>query len=397
MEIDELYVIMKIVERCNLNCSYCYYYTADNREVMEREALMGEARLDEVVDYIERAVSRHAIGRVVFGLHGGEPTLAKARKVREFCTKARQRLSGRTQVRFALQTNGVHLPDDWLALIASEQMGVGISIDGDQAVHDRYRVDHKGRGSYERVRANLARLLEVERETAGVRVTALAVLGPDFNGVAAYDNLVETLGIRHVKLLLEDRTADAPLSTAESASLLQRLCDMFDRWMVRDAGQVKVIPFDQLVRGVMRKQLARPLDRRVQTMGMAILSDGRVRIQDDFMVARDWFWRQATVSAKDSSLADYALQPHVREIMYQAEATPGPCRDCEHAAVCRGGEVAHRHRNENGFDNRSVYCDVLFGLCRHVEERLALGAEAVSAAGAGGLQRDRARDAVSVA
>jgi uncharacterized protein len=395
MEFDELYVIMKIVERCNLNCSYCYYYTSDNSEVMERDALMGEARLEEVVDYLDRAVSEHSIRRVVFGLHGGEPTLARARKIREFCATARQRLSGRTQVRFALQTNGVHLSDEWLELIASEQMGVGISIDGDQAVHDRYRVDHKGRGSYERVRANLARLLEVERATAGVRVTALAVMGPDFNGAVAYDNLVQALGLRHVKLLFEDRTADEPLTPAESESLLRRLCDMFDRWLVRDAGKVTVIPFDQLVRATMRKHFERPLDRRVQTLGMAVLSDGRVRIQDDYMVARDWFWSQAAVSTKDSSLADYALQPHVREIARQTDAPPEACRGCEYAMVCRGGEVAHRHRNENGFDNRSVYCDVMFGFCRHIEGRLALGAGAV--ADAGGPRRERVADAAVVA
>jgi uncharacterized protein len=375
MEVGSLYVIMKIVERCNLKCSYCYYYTPDNKEVLERDQVMSAERLGEVVDYVERATTEHSIRQVVFGFHGGEPTLAKVDRIRDFCAAARTRLAGKTKVAFALQTNGVHLSDGWLGLIAQEGMGVGISIDGEKAVHDRYRIDHRGRGSYDRVRANLEKLLQVERDVARTRVTALAVMSPDFTGADAYDHLVETLGIRHVKLLFEDRTADDPIAPEERHSLLQRLCDVFDRWLVRDARKVTVIPFDRLVRGVVRKKFGKAVDTYAPTLGFAVLSDGRVRIQDDFMVARDWFWSQATVSAAASSFEDYVMQPHLRELVRNLKAPPPPCRDCKYALVCRGGEVAHRYKKENGFDNRSVYCDVLFGLCRHIEQRLFAASE----------------------
>ena len=147
MQINAFYVIIKLVERCNLKCSYCYYYTDENSEVYQRPSLMGTDVLSDLLDFIEDGLSQAPVRRVVFGFHGGEPTLAKAEKVREFCRLARERLENRVEVLFALQTNGVHVSPEWMQLIHDERIGVGISIDGPAQVHDRYRMHHRNRGS----------------------------------------------------------------------------------------------------------------------------------------------------------------------------------------------------------------------------------------------------------
>ena len=58
-----------------------------------------------------------------------------------------------------LQTNGTLLTDEWCLFLKKHDFMVGISLDGPQAIHDRYRRDRKGNGSFEKAMQGL-RLLQ---------------------------------------------------------------------------------------------------------------------------------------------------------------------------------------------------------------------------------------------
>ncbi|MDX3935732.1 radical SAM protein [Stenotrophomonas sp.] len=379
MRINALYVIIKLVERCNLKCSYCYYYTDENAEVYQRATLMPDGLLVDLIGYIREALASAPVRRVVFGFHGGEPTLAKASRVRAFCEQARQDLEGQVEVGFALQTNGVHMSREWLSLIVEQRMGVGISIDGDRQLHDTHRVDHAGKGSYDRVRHTLDTLLPLER-AGHVRVTALTVMGETFDGVAQYRHMVDTLGLNHIKLLFVDRTADMPPGAPVLDKLASDLCDMFDHWLLHDRNRVDVSLFTSTVRALLAVEHGLRGARDRITMGFALLSDGRVRIQDDFMIASDWFWSQQELNVVDTAFKDYVQQPHLQQLVHELIHVPDACQDCEFSDVCAGGEPAHRYTRARGFDNRSVYCDALMRFHRHVQTRLAAGSRALPAA-----------------
>lgn len=372
MQINALYVIVKLAERCNLNCSYCYYYTEANSSVYDRPSLMKAAHLNDLIDYIADAVKTYGVKRVVFGFHGGEPTLADATMTGSFCNSVREKIGPICAVGFILQTNGVFLPNDWLALIEKEQMGVGISIDGDKAVHDAFRKDHRGRGSFERVRQNLTKLQALDAASK-IRLTVLTVMGDAFTGAETYRKLVDDLNVRRIKPLFVDRTADEPLETSELQRLGEQLCEMFDDWLESDSSRVEVTLFSGIVRELLAKkhQLRGARDRI--TLGFAFLSDGRVRIPDDFMVADGWFKGQRELHARDSSFADYVEQPHMVELTNGLVAAPKECSDCAFVDTCAGGEVAHRFRTGQGFEGRSVYCHALKMLHEHAQARLESG------------------------
>ena len=373
MQINALYVIVKLAERCNLNCSYCYYYTPENISVFDRPSLMKAAHLDDLIGYITDAVQTHGLKRVVFGFHGGEPTLADPATTRRFCRSVRDRIGKICSVGFILQTNGVFLPDDWISLIEEERMGVGISIDGDRSIHDRYRKDHRGRGSYDRVCQNLLRLQEMD-EASKIHLTVLAVMGDDFAGVDTYKKLVNDLRVRKIKPLFVDRTADAPMPASDLEKLGKSLCEMFDYWLENDSSRVEVTLFSSIVRELLAKKHDLRGARDRITLGFAFLSDGRVRIQDDFMVADGWFKGQRELNAKSSKFSDYIDQPHMEQLIAGLVASPKACADCKFSDVCAGGEVAHRYRAGHGFEGRSVYCRSLYMLHEHAQRRLELGA-----------------------
>lgn len=372
MRINELYAIIKLVERCNLKCSYCYYYTDENSEVFRRPPLMHEGVLDDLIDYVDRAAGEMDIRRVVFAFHGGEPTLAKPDRVRRFCEAARARLEGRIEVSFRMQTNGVFLSDEWLRLIEDQEIGIGISIDGVKEVHDATRVDHRGRGSFNRVAATIEALRPLDAQRR-IHLAAIAVMGDSFSGIESYRHLIEELGLRRLKLLFVDRTAEVALPPGEAERLGIMLCEVFDYWLLHHARSVMVELFDGVVRSIVARRHSASTAQPALTFGFALLSDGRVRLSDDFMVARDWFWSQDTLVVGDSSLSDFMGQPQFRDYADATLHAPSACRGCRHSLTCAGGEVAHRYRPENGFDNPSIYCGALMRLYDHVERRLDVG------------------------
>lgn len=380
MRINTLFVIMKLVERCNLDCSYCYYYAPQNAEVYQRPAKMSPELLDTLIDYIGRAVQEVEIGEVVFAFHGGEPTLAKPEGVARFCTQASERLAGRgVRIKYAIQTNGVFLPDAWLEVIAEHRIHVGVSLDGDRESHDRHRVDHRGRGSYDRIRANLEKLKPVVA-SADINLVALTVMEPEFKGLDYYRHMVDDLGLTDIKLLFPDHTNDNPPDDREARRLAHALCETFDHWLLHDSRKVRVVLFQDAIRNVMMAPV-RTHDRASGLMlGCAVLSDGRVRISDDYMAPADWFASQEDHSLHRTPFSAWLHQSAVRQALDASFEIPTGCRACPHANACRGGEIPHRHSNERGFDNPSAHCTTLKIFYDHVARRLQSGMDEVQRA-----------------
>ena len=153
--------------RCNLRCAYCFY--ADEARLRETPDC---GRMPEAVcrALIEKAVNA-AEGSVSFLFQGGEPTLAGLDFYRRFVALVRASAPRGLTVRYALQTNGTLLDEDWCRFFRENRFLVGLSLDGTRACHDRFRRDGEGRGTYDRV-LRAARLLD----RTGVAYNVLTVV-----------------------------------------------------------------------------------------------------------------------------------------------------------------------------------------------------------------------------
>lgn len=54
-----------------------------------------------------------------------------------------------------MQTNGTLINNDWVDIFEEYKIGVGISIDGPKEFHDVYRVDHEGKGTYDKINKSM--------------------------------------------------------------------------------------------------------------------------------------------------------------------------------------------------------------------------------------------------
>ena len=137
---------LHVAHTCNLNCSYCFAsqgkYHGD-RAVMSLE--VGKRALDFL---IENSKGRTNLEVDFFG---GEP-LMNLDVVKELVAYARTREQecGKN-FRFTLTTNGMLIDDDLIEFANKEMSNVVLSLDGRKEIHDRFRVDYAGKGSWEQI------------------------------------------------------------------------------------------------------------------------------------------------------------------------------------------------------------------------------------------------------
>ncbi len=149
---------LHVAHTCNLNCSYCFAsqgkYHGD-RAVMSYE--VGKQALDFLM---ENSGTRRNLEVDFFG---GEP-LMNFQVVKDLVAYARsvEKEKGKN-FRFTLTTNGVLVDDEIIAWANRECSNVVLSLDGRREIHDRFRVDFAGKGSWEKIVPKFQKFVEARQ------------------------------------------------------------------------------------------------------------------------------------------------------------------------------------------------------------------------------------------
>lgn len=253
-----LYVMLKPVgAACNLACNYCYYLEKSNLYKHQPKRQMSEELLERFVkDYIEA----QTMNEVVFTWHGGEPIL-RPLSFYQKAVELQKKYAGGRIIHNSLQTNGTLLTDEWCRFLKANNWLVGISIDGPEAFHDRYRRDSQGRPSWKRVMEGIQLL-----QHYGVEWNAMAVVNCyNADHPQAFYRFFKSIGCQYIQFApivernmqhadgrhlasIGDAT-DAPVTdfsvTPEQWGSF--LCGLFDEWVKQDIGRVFVQIFDSML------------------------------------------------------------------------------------------------------------------------------------------------------
>jgi len=137
---------LHIAHTCNLNCSYCF---ASQGKYHGERALMSFEVGKQAFDWlIANSGTRRNLEVDFFG---GEP-LMNFDVVKQLVAYARSiEKQYNKNFRFTLTTNGMLIDDDVIDFVNRECSNVVLSLDGRKHIHDRYRVDYAGNGSWEKI------------------------------------------------------------------------------------------------------------------------------------------------------------------------------------------------------------------------------------------------------
>lgn len=140
---------------CNMACDYCFYLHKEDMLSTRNNWHMSDEILEE---FIKQYIQGQDCQEIIFSWQGGEPTLLGLdffKKVVEL----EKKYSGGKQIENDLQTNGILLNDEWCKFLKENTFLVGLSIDGPQELHDKYRHDKGGKPTFQKV-FNAAKLLK---------------------------------------------------------------------------------------------------------------------------------------------------------------------------------------------------------------------------------------------
>ena len=146
---------LHIAHTCNLNCSYCF---ASQGKYHGERAVMSYEVGKQALDFLmEHSGTRRNLEVDFFG---GEP-LMNFQVVKDLVAYARsvEKEKGKN-FRFTLTTNGVLVDDDVIEWANRECSNVVLSLDGRKEIHDRFRVDYAGNGSWERIVPKFQKFVE---------------------------------------------------------------------------------------------------------------------------------------------------------------------------------------------------------------------------------------------
>lgn len=353
-------IVLKVAERCNLACPYCYYYFQeydgnDNPKVMTDEVLA------ELPSFFNRSLDELNITRLNFVLHGGEPLMMKKEKLDSLCTNLRTSLEHRVVVNFALQTNGVLIDNEWIEIFSKHNIRVGVSIDGTPEQHDLNRPDHKGKGSYERTVAGLRLLLKAFKDGRLKSAGALAVVHPFENSASLLQHLVDDLGTSSPKLNFPHGGWDSPHAVNWNKEVESH------RGLIRYWLENLVAPkfhrisgFQERFFALVSEEGAHFANKRMSFQHfIATVSGGGKLMVDDNMLGAGSFFSENPLYVFGNSLVDLIRSPAWQMMNNAIDRKPLACEGCEWYRVCGGGALFNRYSKSADFSNKSVICDTI--------------------------------------
>ncbi|MFB7460961.1 FxsB family cyclophane-forming radical SAM/SPASM peptide maturase [Streptomyces sp. NPDC056188] len=358
--------VLKVVNRCNIDCDYCYVFNSKDQAWRHLPVRMNVEAAEEAGRRIGEHAATHALPSVNVVLHGGEPLLAGPHYMTRLLDAVRAGVRESAEVRFEVQTNGTLLTETWLDLFERYELTVGVSLDGPGTANDQHRLTHRGRSST----ASAVRGIELLRTRPHLFAGLLAVVDLANDPVEVHDYLasfeppVIDFGLPHATH--DDPPFRSGTSVPEYGVWLSRV---HYAWLARSDWRHSVRMLEDIV------ALSSGVRSAVETLGLAppttvvVESDGTIEGVDTLRSVEDgasWLGFDVFRHSFDEVLD----HPKLLHRQSGLAALAKKCQECPLVAVCGGGYLPHRFSSTRGYRNPSVYCADLEYLIRHVQASL---------------------------
>jgi uncharacterized protein len=169
-------ITLEVTEQCNLRCGYCLY---GNQFSQQRNHGQDHMSIDTAYQAI-RFLKERSPGEdsAAVGFYGGEPLL-RFPFIKKCVRFAREVMQGK-KINFNITTNATLIDEEIADFLIKENFSVLVSIDGPREIHDKYRKDTKGRGSFKTVLSSLELLVEKHKRHGAGSVAINAVYNPPY-------------------------------------------------------------------------------------------------------------------------------------------------------------------------------------------------------------------------
>lgn len=333
---------------CNMRCAYCFYADVANRREVANYGIMS----DETIETIIKKAFEYADSVAAFGFQGGEPTMAGLDFFKRVVALQKKYNVNNIRVTNALQTNGLNINEEWAQFFHDNNFLIGLSLDGTKAIHDKYRKDASGNGTFDRVLA-AAKLMERHKVEFNILSTVNRDVAENIDRIYYF---FKRQGFSYLQFIpcLDELQLPGEKEYSLTPELYGRfLKDLFRLWYVdlNTNHPVSIRYFDNLV---MMLGGYPP-----ESCGMAgscscyymIEADGSV-YPCDFYVTDEWRIGNILADGWD----EMRHTENARRFVETSRQIADECRTCPYYRLCRGGCRRNREPISMGQNTLNELC-----------------------------------------
>lgn len=332
---------------CNLACKYCFY-SGKTSIFGPGEHRMSDKVLRKLIsDYMKLGFKISS-----FAWQGGEPTLMGLSFFKKVVALQKEYGWPGQVVSNAIQTNGILLDDQWCKFLGEYKFLIGISLDGPAELHDYYRRDRTGAGSFNKVAAAVATCREQK-----VEFNILTLLNN--KNVTEADRLFDFFVDNNVKYLQFIPCIEKDLVTGGIAdfSITPKqygdfLCKIFDRWLEYGPEKISIRIFDSI--------LSYYLSGRHTACTFAQKCDDYIVVEHNGDVfCCDFFVedKYKLGNILEEPIEELAGSKTKRAFARDKQNLCNKCFVCRYNDICCGGCPKHRLAANNSYEHESYFCE----------------------------------------
>jgi uncharacterized protein len=337
---------------CNLDCKYCFFLSKEMLYPGDRFRMSDEL----LQTYICQLLEAQPLGEVNIAWQGGEPTLMGINFFRRAIEYVEQYRKPGQRILHTMQTNGTLLDGEWCAFLKEHDFLIGLSVDGPKQMHDTYRVNKRGAGSFDDVMRGREAL---RRHDVDVNILCTIHAANANHPLEVYRFFRDELQAAYMQFIpIVERTTEAlipvanlgwgnrpggdrPLYRQHGGQVTERsvgaeqfgrfLITIFDEWVSHDVGKVFVQTFDVALGSWMGQH---NLCIFSPTCGdaVALEHNGDLYSCDHYVEAE---YRLGNIGK--TPMADLVASNKQRTFgQHKLDSLPKYCRECEVRFACHG-------------------------------------------------------------
>jgi len=331
---------------CNLDCSYCFYL---DRDADPYKALPARRMSYDTLERLVDSYLFYSYPNSVFAFQGGEPSLAGLPFFEKLVKFQQQYGRNGQSVSNAMQTNAMLIDKSWCDLFRSYQWLLGVSMDGPEELHDLYRFNKSGHGTWKRVMESVE-LLKKEK----VEFNILCVLSQANVGKPKeIYRFFRSLGIDNVQYipLAEFDSEGKPLPFTITAEQYGRfLCETFDLWWP-ERRRMRIRFFDNIAEALAGQKPGTCTMHETCDSYVVVEYNGDVYPCDFFVESG---WKLGNVEL--DSWPEIARRTRRYSFASKKTLAHPECQACEYQNICHGGCPKFRHGPHRRFDDLDYFC-----------------------------------------
>ena len=335
---------------CNLDCDYCFYLEKEKLYPNNENWIMPENVLEK---YTKEYISSQKVSEIVFSWQGGEPTLLGI----DFFKKAiafQNKYPNGKKILNTFQTNGILLNDNWCHFLSENNFLVGLSIDGPEEIHDKYRKLKGEQQSFEKVYSAMKLLKKynvefntltcVQKDNSNKAKEVYNFLKEEGSRFMQFIPIVERKVVHPnengISLVLPNYQGEAVVTdwSVESLQYGKFLSNIFNEWVRNDVGKIYVNIFDLMLEMWYGQQASLCVFRETCGEAMVLEHNGAIFSCDHYV-----YPEYKLGNLMETNLEEIVNSDKQDEFGKDKKLSlPQYCLNCEYKFACNGECPKHR-------------------------------------------------------